>query len=397
MIQAGLHNTCGVILARVPTPPPLLLPLLYPLAPHAVSSPPLSLARPQAPPSTYFLHSFPMPPPLLMGRQGLHRAQPGSSTRCQESLQTKTSPTSDSVSQTYPDSLYCSKLNHSVDDTVFLNDDVNSNLDSLYLHDNISKSNLDSLYCYSNGPTTKIDNGYHCKKDSLSNMDSLLCTHLNCNVDSLYHPQSEGMKSDLTRNNGVDICNDGNTTPYKNIEMLSYAHKQKAQSYPHSSKQSSTDSQHVMTPYQKSDSCIPWDSSLDQMKSLGSVEMTPPPLPTCYLYHPKNCPMHKGAPPRLSPVGALSPPYRPGLPGPGVDTSGLCSPLFPRSHTLPALAAPLYYPYLYTPPIRALVQEPPTPNLTKQTPRPRALSKGPLYVLYALSPLALGLSSTQSV
>ncbi|XP_041961928.1 uncharacterized protein rusc1 isoform X2 [Alosa sapidissima] len=327
-----------------------------------VSSPPLSLARPQAPPSAYFLHSYPMPPPLLTGRNSLYRAQPGSSARGQAGLETKTCPTSDCVSQTYSDSLYCSDLNHNVDDSVFLNEDINSDIDSLYLHNTVSKSNLDSLYCSERPTTNKID------IDSHSNMNSLVSTDLSYNVDSLYYPQNKGKTSD-SKNIGEDICNDGNTTPYKNIEMLKYAKTQKAPSYPLSNKQINSDSQHVMTLHRKSDSGIPWDLSLDQMTSLGSARVKqPPPLPTCYLYHPKNCPLHKGAPPRLSPVGAISPPHRSGLPGPGLDASGLCSPLFPRSHTLPALAAPLYYPYLYTPPIRAPLQEPPTPNLPQQAP-----------------------------
>ncbi|KAK7878852.1 hypothetical protein WMY93_030878 [Mugilogobius chulae] len=92
-------------------------------------------------------------------------------------------------------------------------------------------------------------------------------------------------------------------------------------------------------------------------KDKASKEL--PPLPAFYLYHPKNCPLHRGAPPRLSPIGALSPPQRSGFPPPGAPQSGLTSPLFPRSHTLPALAAPLYYPNLYPPPLPPkLYQEP---------------------------------------
>ncbi|XP_061104747.1 AP-4 complex accessory subunit RUSC1-like isoform X2 [Conger conger] len=68
--------------------------------------------------------------------------------------------------------------------------------------------------------------------------------------------------------------------------------------------------------------------------------------PVWYLYSPSNCPLHRGAPPRLSPIGAISPPQRSGIPVPGADMARLCSPLFPRSHTIPALAAPFYYPYL---------------------------------------------------
>lgn len=98
-----------------------------------------------------------------------------------------------------------------------------------------------------------------------------------------------------------------------------------------------------------------------------------PPLPTYYLYHPKNCPLHRGAPPRLSPIGALSPPQRSGAPPPGAAGSCLSSPLFPRSHTLPALAAPLYYPNLYPPiPPRA---PPLPPKLYQAPPQSRVASK----------------------
>ncbi|XP_053183131.1 AP-4 complex accessory subunit RUSC1 [Scomber japonicus] len=101
----------------------------------------------------------------------------------------------------------------------------------------------------------------------------------------------------------------------------------------------------------------------NSIKARTSKEL--PPLPTYYLYHPKNCPLHRGAPPRLSPIGALSPPQRSGVPPPGVAGSCLSSPLFPRSHTLPALAAPLYYPNLYPPiPPRA----PPLPPKLHQAP-----------------------------
>ncbi|KAA0703097.1 RUN and SH3 domain-containing protein 1 [Triplophysa tibetana] len=82
-----------------------------------------------------------------------------------------------------------------------------------------------------------------------------------------------------------------------------------------------------------------------------------------------------GEPPRLSPVGAISPPLRPGPPIPGTDVPHLYSPLFPRSHTLPALAAPLYYPYLYTPPVQAPLREPSVSILhSQQTPPPHTLT-----------------------
>ncbi|KAM6968063.1 uncharacterized protein FYW47_006757 [Aplochiton taeniatus] len=109
-------------------------------------------------------------------------------------------------------------------------------------------------------------------------------------------------------------------------------------------------------------------SKLDQ----GRASKELPPLPNWYLYHPKNCPLHRGAPPRLSPVGALSPPLRSGALPSGLEGTRLSSPLFPRSHTLPALAAPLYYPYFYPPiPPRA---PPIPPKLNQAPPPPHALT-----------------------
>lgn len=117
--------------------------------------------------------------------------------------------------------------------------------------------------------------------------------------------------------------------------------------------------------------CRADDSSI---KARMSKEL--PPVPTCYLYHPKNCPLHRGAPPRLSPIGALSPPQRSGA----LPLSRLNSPLFPRSHTLPALAAPLYYPNLYPPiPPRA---PPIPPKLYQGPPQPHVASKNLSYTAF---------------
>ncbi|XP_040900875.1 RUN and SH3 domain-containing protein 1 isoform X2 [Toxotes jaculatrix] len=138
----------------------------------------------------------------------------------------------------------------------------------------------------------------------------------------------------------------GCTTPYKNIDvMMTYSNSISAIDSLYSETRTNSHTDHNST------------------KARASKEL--PPLPTCYLYYPKNCPLHKGAPPRLSPIGALSPPQRPGEPPPGSAGSCLSSPLFPRSHTLPALAAPLYYPNLYPPiPPRA----PPLPPKLYQAP-----------------------------
>ncbi|XP_066577109.1 RUN and SH3 domain containing 1 isoform X2 [Amia ocellicauda] len=65
---------------------------------------------------------------------------------------------------------------------------------------------------------------------------------------------------------------------------------------------------------------LPWDP--EAPVSWSSDSLTPP----------------QPVPPRLSPVGAYSPPQRDGTPPPGADRGLLCSPLFPRSRTLPSLA-----------------------------------------------------------
>ncbi|MEQ2173811.1 hypothetical protein GOODEAATRI_001287, partial [Goodea atripinnis] len=173
-----------------------------------------------------------------------------------------------------------------------------------------------------------------------------------CNFDSLYSSDLE-MRSDthasLSGTSGAQGC----TTPYKNIDvMMTYSDSISAVDSLCSEKRSHAD-----------------DSSI---KARMSKEL--PPLPTCFLYHPKNCPLHRGAPPRLSPIGALSPPQRSGAP----PLSRLNSPLFPRSHTLPALAAPLYYPNLYPPiPPRA----PPLPPKLYQGPSQPHATNGEQLVL----------------
>lgn len=178
------------------------------------------------------------------------------------------------------------------------------------------------------------------------------------NFDSLYCSDSETQNGTKTK---ADAPPDGTaeppdcTTPYKNIEVMRL----------YSNGISAADSLHSGTQTHPS----PDTSKARRYKAL-------PPLPTYYLYHPKNCPLHRGAPPRLSPIGALSPPHRSGAPPPGTTGSCLSSPLFPRSHTLPALAAPLYYPNLY-PPMPPTA--PPLPPKLYQVPlRSHVTSKTPL-------------------
>ncbi|XP_061530164.1 uncharacterized protein rusc1 isoform X2 [Phycodurus eques] len=148
-----------------------------------------------------------------------------------------------------------------------------------------------------------------------------------CNSDSLYCSDRQSIAD-------ASEC----TTPYKNIDvMMTNPCAQKKQT----------------------------DRNANNTKT--SKEL--PPLPTYYLHRSKHCPLHGGSPPRLSPIGALSPPQRTGALPPGVAGSGLSSPLFPRSHTLPALAAPPYYPHLY--PAIPLCAPPLPPKLYQSSQQPR--------------------------
>lgn len=176
-----------------------------------------------------------------------------------------------------------------------------------------------------------------------------------CPFDSLYCSDS-ATKSDTPVSGAVPapLC----TTPYKNVDVM-------------------------MTCSNSVSALGSLCSEKPSSKARTSKEL--PPLPAYYLYHPKNCPLHRGAPPRLSPIGALSPPLRSGALPPGVSGSGLSSPLFPRSHTLPALAAPLYYPNLY-PPIPPRAPALP-PKLHQAPPQSRVASKISLSlsILFSLS------------
>lgn len=169
--------------------------------------------------------------------------------------------------------------------------------------------------------------------------DSLYCSDSESKSDT--HTGSEPAESGTSEPPGC-------STPYKNIDVM----------MTHSSAVG------VMAPWrsQKRARTHTGGGGGSEARTLKEL----PPLPSLYLYHPKNCPLHRGAPPRLSPIGALSPPRRPGAPPlAAAGSSGLSSPFFPRSHTLPALAAPLYYPNLYPPiPPRA----PPLPPKLYQAP-----------------------------
>lgn len=201
-----------------------------------------------------------------------------------------------------------------------------------------------------------------------------LTSESSCNFDSLYCSDSEAQNGTKAAS---DAPPDGSseaaacTTPYKNIDVMKM----------YSNGTSAVDSLNLLGQTRP----LPDSSKARRYKAL-------PPLPTYYLYHPKNCPLHRGAPPRLSPIGALSPPHRSGAPPPGTAGSCLSSPLFPRSHTLPALAAPLYYPNLY-PPIPP--SAPPLPPKLYQVPlRSRVTSKTTLSPSSLHLTLSLWLSDT---
>ncbi|XP_049586728.1 uncharacterized protein rusc1 isoform X1 [Syngnathus scovelli] len=153
-----------------------------------------------------------------------------------------------------------------------------------------------------------------------------------CNLDSLYCGDKPSIADIRTAD--VPEC----TTPYKNID--------------------------VMMTYSRGP-----QKPTDRNASHTRMSKELPPLPTYYLHRSKLCPLHGGSPPRLSPIGALSPPQRPGPLPPGAVGSGLTSPLFPRSHTLPALAAPIYYPHLY--PTIPLCAPPLPPKLYQGSRQPR--------------------------
>ncbi|KAF1387968.1 hypothetical protein PFLUV_G00085410 [Perca fluviatilis] len=274
-----------------------------------VSSPPLSLAQSSQP---YFLHTA-LPSyrpgycnslPFADPRPNRHAGREATDKHCN----TQWAPAASSA--------------------CIHRDDSSTNINSGFNNESLDDFGVDSPCDYGNILNTH--------KDFAS--DSI------CNFDSLYYSDSDThIKSD------TPVCGTteapGCTTPYKNIDvMMTYSSSISAMDSLYSEKRT-----HSHT-----------DNNSNKR---ASKEL--PPLPTYYLYHPKNCPLHKGAPPRLSPIGALSPPQRSGVPPPGTAGFGLSSPLFPRSHTLPALAAPLYYPNLYPPiPPRA----PPLPPKLYQAP-----------------------------
>ncbi|XP_067093232.1 AP-4 complex accessory subunit RUSC1 [Osmerus mordax] len=336
-----------------------------------VSSPPLSLARAcaQPQPYPYFLHSaFPRYRPGFCSIPArpeaphLHPAEPQPRARPPSPSPPPSPPHS------VPDSDRDSGYHHGgrTGGRPGYSPDSDSKsdegLDSLRGYGGDFQRNIDSVYRYVNDSQTKADVDHGFGRDSVSNFDSLYV------ADSENPPPAH---TGVLTPGGGNTRNQRCTTPYKNMEaMLTYAHTRTV-GVEHADAHSNTlgDSAYV----DSSHSQLTHDSPQPgRNRNMTRACKDLPPLPTYYLYHPKNCPLHRGAPPRLSPIGALSPPLRSGAPPPGLEGSRLGSPLFPRSHTLPALAAPLYYPYLY-PPIPP--RKPPAPLTLNQTPPlPCALS-----------------------
>ncbi|XP_037392666.1 uncharacterized protein rusc1 isoform X3 [Pygocentrus nattereri] len=306
-----------------------------------VSSPPPSLALHNPSPSPYFLHSTPPSQPPLFYRSDFYRSQ----SKALPFPQVPRIPT-DSIRDTFPDSLYRDSNNGE-----FFCRHKNS---SSYSN---SGSIIDSLYQCSQYSDSKKDKFLGNGEDSF-HVSRFSALDANCNVDSLHCDDKYRMKT--LKFADFEKSDEGNTTPYKNIDMINYVNAGKLNDLSESAKEDATF----------------WlDASSEKAKNEPQIST----LPTLYLYHPKNCPMHKGAPPRLSPIGAISPPHRAGPLSPGADVSRLSSPLFPRSHTLPALAAPLYYPYLYTPRTQAPLPEPKVHSQQRPSP-PLSLSKGSIAV-----------------
>ncbi|XP_018535976.1 uncharacterized protein rusc1 isoform X2 [Lates calcarifer] len=294
-----------------------------------VSSPPLSLAQSSQP---YFLHSA-----LPSYRPGYFNSQPLADPRPHSHVGRESTGKHCNAQWTPAASSAC-----------IHRDDSSTDISSGFNYDSLADCVVDSPHDYGNIFKQNTHSEYQSISDSKTNEREFASDSI-CNFDSLYCTDSE-KKNDTHTKPDTPVSGTteapGCSTPYKNIDvMMTYSNSISAKNSLYSEKHTHSHADH------------------NSNKARTNKEL--PPLPTYYLYHPKNCPLHRGAPPRLSPIGALSPPQRPGAPPPGTAGSSLSSPLFPRSHTLPALAAPLYYPNLYPPvPPRA----PPLPPKLYQAP-----------------------------
>ncbi|CAM4699047.1 unnamed protein product [Leuciscus chuanchicus] len=331
-----------------------------------VSSPPLSLSLT----SPYYLHSAPLSQASQFYHTDTNRNH--AVAHCEGSINISNplciNSTFDCSKNDYTDSLYCAGPENNAFLFCKQDNDLSGNMNSLYHRCNHADSFLDSLYICGHDPDSTKNNfcpEHNNEVDSIRNDDSLYS-------DAKYTRNTLKLFTDPEPPTNMNTLTEGDITPYKNIDMQTYITMRNLKNRSYANKNSYKD-----------------DNSLFDLNS-DNIDNSKPPInlfydsnenalmnkqqlvsfPAYYLYHPKNCPLHKGAPPRLSPVGAISPPHRSGPPVPGTDVARLCSPLFPRSHTLPALAAPLYYPYLYTPPVQAPLREPSVPILHSQSPPP---------------------------
>ncbi|XP_016145245.1 uncharacterized protein [Sinocyclocheilus grahami] len=334
----------------------------------AVSSPPLSLSST----SPYYLHSAPLSQASQFYHTDTNRDR--AVTRCEGSINISNplciNSTFDCIKDDYTDSLYCAGPENNTFLFCKQENDLNGNMDSLYHRCNHADSFLD---CGHDPDSTRNSFCLHNSGvDSIRNDDSLYS-------DARYTRSSLKLLTDPEPPTDINTLTEGDITPYKNIDMQTYITMRNLKNRSYVNKNSYKDANLLfdLNSDNIDDSKPPINPFLDQNSNENTTQNKQHlvSFPAYYLYHPKNCPLHKGAPPRLSPVGAISPPHRSGPPVPGTDVARLCSPLFPRCHTLPALAAPLYYPYLYTPPDQAPLREPSVPILhSQQSPPPLTLT-----------------------
>ncbi|XP_073703449.1 uncharacterized protein rusc1 isoform X1 [Garra rufa] len=330
-----------------------------------VSSPPLSLSLT----SPYYLHSA----PFSQASQFYHTDTTDHAMNHSESSINISNPlcinsTFDCSKDVYTDSLYCTGPENNTFLFCKQENDLNGNMDSLYHRCNHADSFLDSLYVCGHDldSTKKSFCPHNSGVDSIRNDDSLYS-------DARYTSTSLKLFTDPEPPPDINTLTEGDITPYKNIDMQTYIAMRNLKNRSYVNKNSYKDADSLFDLNSKPPINPFFDHNSNENTTQNNQQLVS--FPAYYLYHPKNCPLHKGAPPRLSPVGAISPPHRSGPPVPGTDVARLCSPLFPRSHTLPALAAPLYYPYLYTPPVQAPLREPSVPILhSQQSPPPLTLT-----------------------
>uniref|UniRef100_A0A8C1GW36 RUN and SH3 domain-containing protein 1 n=1 Tax=Cyprinus carpio TaxID=7962 RepID=A0A8C1GW36_CYPCA len=334
----------------------------------SVSSPPLSLSLT----SPYYLHSAP-----LSQFYHIDMNRDRAVNHCEGSVNISNplciNSAFDLSKDGYTDSLYCAGPENNTFLFCKQENDLNGNMDSLYHRCNHPDSFLDSYICGHDFDSTKnIFCPHNSGVDSLRNDDSLYS-------DARDTRSSLKLFTDPEPPTDINTLTEGDITPYKNIDMQTYITMRnlKNQSYANKNSYKDVDSLFDLNSDNIEDSKQPINPFFDHNSNENTAQNKQQlvSFPAYYLYHPKNCPLHKGAPPRLSPVGAISPPHRSGPPVPGTDVARLCSPPFPRSHTLPALAAPLYYPYLYAPPVQAPLREPSVPILpSQQSPPPLTLT-----------------------